>query len=259
MGLKVVLIEDEPSIARHIQRILTELEREISVIEHLTNVEDAILWLRRNMARCDLIFSDIRLSDGLSFEIFKKVPLIKPIIFITAYEEYALEAFNTNGIHYVVKPFEKKDINAAIEKFDLLITGNKNLSYENKMLSLIELLEAKRPVSYKKAYLVKFRDRLIPVPVKDIAWFTTKNDVVYAQTFENKTYIIESTLERVYAEISPEDFYRASRQFIVNRSSITDMNFYFQGRLIINVLPASEERILVSKAKVNSFKKWLNL
>lgn len=257
MGLKIVIIEDEPTIARHLRRILKELDKDITVLETLSSVSDSIKWLDQNMESCDLIFTDIRLSDGLSFEIYKQIKPSIPLIFITAYEEYALEAFQANGIHYVVKPFEKNDIQKAVEKYGMLTTSSQNLFNEEKLMDLVGRLGSYNEANYKKAYLVHYQNKLIPIAVDSIAWFHTEQDIVYARTFENKTYIIDTTLERVFSEISPNNFFRANRQFIVNRNAIKDIDFYFHGRLILNVAPSAEEKIIVSKAKVPSLKNWM--
>lgn len=262
MALNIVIIEDEPAIARHIKKILESHDSSFQILTILSDVKEGILWLQNNENTYDLIFSDIQLADGLSFEIFEAVKPTKPIIFITAYEEYTLQAFNTNGIHYVVKPFQKEDIIKAMEKYDVLTTNGRtsmeNTFNEEKLKSLIDTLSSIDRTQFKKAYLVHYQNKLIPIKTEDIAWFYTENDVVYAQTNTNKLYTIESTLERIFVEISPVDFFRANRQFIINRTSIKDIDFYFNGRLIINVIPSAKEKVIVSKAKVPAFKKWMD-
>jgi len=257
MGLKVIIVEDEPSIARHLERILINLGEDVIILNIFGTVEETVSWLENHMEECDLIFSDIQLSDGLSFEIFKQILPTKPIIFITAYEEYTMDAFQTNGIHYVVKPFEKHDIVKAVEKYKLLTSTGPTFISEERLASMIARLSSGPSSNYKKAYLVHFKNKLIPVNVTDIAWFYTENEIVYAQTYNNKTYTIESTLERIFSEISPIDFYRANRQFIVGRDCIRDIDFYFHGRLIMNVVPSPDKKIVVSKAKVQDLKKWI--
>lgn len=256
MSLNVIIIEDEPSIARHLQRILTKTE-DVEVLKTLDTVEDSIAWLTTNMEKCDVIFSDIQLLDGLSFEIFKRVPPTKPIIFITAYEEYTLEAFQTNGIHYIVKPFEADDVSKALEKYRILMGNTTSGIDEQRLNAVMQSLSIGNPLNYKQAYLVHFQNKLIPIKVEDIAWFYTENEVVYARTFKNKSYTIESTLERVSSEISPVSFFRANRQFILNRNAVQDIDFYFNGRLVVNAVPATDEKIIVSKAKVPEFKNWI--
>ncbi|MEM8507244.1 MAG: LytTR family DNA-binding domain-containing protein [Bacteroidota bacterium] len=258
MSIRAIIIEDEPSIARHLERILLESDKEIVVSRVLGSIEDAVSWLGQHKETCDLIFSDIRLADGLSFEIYKQIPPTQPIIFITAFEEYTLEAFRTNGIHYVVKPFEEQDIINAIEKYEVLTAPKKGIVDEGTLTALIASLGERHSTNYKKAYLVHYQNKLIPVNVDDIAWLYTEHDVVYAQTFKNKTYTLEATLERIGSEISPVQFFRANRQFIVNKRAIRDIDFYFHGRLIVNVDPMPDHKIIVSKAKVPQFKQWMS-
>ncbi|MEM6893214.1 MAG: LytTR family DNA-binding domain-containing protein [Bacteroidota bacterium] len=256
MNLKVVIIEDEPSIARHLNRILTNT-KEVEVLNTLDTVEDSIAWLDTHMDQCDVIFSDIQLLDGLSFEIFEQVIPTKPIIFITAFEQYTLNAFQTNGIHYVIKPFDAEDISKALDKYRVLTARTTGSVNQEKLHAVMQSLNLGNPLNYKQAYLVHFQNKLIPIQVEDIAWFYTENEIVYARTFKNKSYTIESTLERISSEISPVSFFRANRQYVLHRNAIHDIDFYFHGRLIVNVTPSTDEKIVVSKAKAAEFKNWI--
>ncbi len=259
MGLRVVIIEDEPAIARHLERLLKEINDQHEIIQVIDNVESGKQWFQENPGAFDLIFSDIQLLDGTSFEIFITAEPRKPIIFITAYEEYTLEAFNTNGIYYIIKPFQKEDIGKAIDKFELLTlkTDNPNGVDLSKLMPLMESW-AKGNANYRKAYLVHFQNKLIPIKTEEIAWFYTENEVVYVSTFNAKKYILDTTLERLVSELSPVDFTRANRQFIINRAAIRDIDFYFNGRLVVNVNPPHQQKVIISKAKVSAFKKWLH-
>lgn len=262
MGLNIVIIEDEPSIARHLKRILEGFDDGYNILTVISSVEEGLYWLSDENHSYDLIFSDIQLTDGLSFEIFEKTVPRKPIIFITAYEEYTLEAFNTNGIHYVIKPFQKEDIKRALDKYELLMSNNKSSSEnhidQDKLQAIINSFSSMHPKNNKKAYLVHYQNKLIPVKTEEIAWFYTEDEIVYAQVFKGKMYTIGSTLEKIFKEISHADFFRVSRQFIVNRNAIRDIDFYFNGRLIVNVQPSAQEKIIVSKAKVPALKQWID-
>ncbi len=258
MGLRIVIIEDEPAISRHLQRLLEEIDDANQIVQVIDNVQTGISWFLDNDGLFDLILSDIQLLDGTSFEIFEKVQPKKPIIFVTAYEEYTLEAFNTNGIYYIIKPFQKDDIAKALEKYSLLTTdGNIARVDITKLQTLMDSL-AKSNSKYKKAYLVHYQNKLIPIKTEDIAWFYTENEIVYVNTFRGKQYTLDTSLERISSELSPSDFIRANRKFILSRAAIKDIDFYFHGRLIVNVIPAAEQHIIVSKAKVPVFKKWMN-
>jgi len=259
MELRIVIIEDEPAISRHLKRLLKEINDHYKVVHVIDNVKAGKQWFLDNSEAYDLIFSDIQLLDGTSFEIFIATQPVKPIIFITAYEEYTLEAFNTNGIYYIIKPFQKDDIIKALDKYKLLTrkTSEPDAIDISKLKPLMESW-AKTNSNFRKAYLVHYQNKLVPIKTEEIAWFFTENEVVYASTFKAKKYVLDATLERVASELSPVDFIRANRQFIINRAAIRDIDFYFNGRLIVNVEPAPQQQVLISKAKVSSFKRWMD-
>ncbi|WP_437397792.1 LytR/AlgR family response regulator transcription factor [Flagellimonas lutimaris] len=256
MSINIAIIEDEPAIARNLEFTLKELNPEIQVLNKMDSVKSSVDWLQENMDACDLLFMDIRLTDGLSFDIFKTIKPSVPVIFITAYDHYALEAFKVNGLDYILKPFERDEVANALQKFrdarGIKSTGN------DKIQELLNYLQTNENKSYREAYLVHFQNKLIPLPVEKIHWFFTEQEVVYAHTSDGKKYIIDSTLDKILAEISPKLFYRANRQFIVQRWAVKDIDFYFNGRLIINVESRPHEKIIVSKAKAPEFKKWLD-
>ncbi|GLB50284.1 LytR/AlgR family response regulator transcription factor [Neptunitalea lumnitzerae] len=258
MKLKVVIIEDEPANVRNLEYLLKDISVDISIMHVLGSVKDAINWLPNNLEAIDLLFMDIRLTDGISFEILKKVEVSKPIIFATAYEEYALEAFNTHGIAYILKPYDKADIESALAKFASLTTA----SITNEFLSqdvLKQVLSQLQPEqSYKKSFLVHYQNKLVPVATDSIVWFYSKNEIVKACTKTGKQYVIEDTLEHIYTLLQPTDFFRANRQFILHRDSIDSIDFYFNGRLLVKTTPTTEEQIIISKAKASIFKSWLD-
>ncbi len=256
MPINIAIIEDEPVIARNLEFTLKELEPEIQVLNKMDSVKSSVAWLQENMDACDVLFMDIRLTDGLSFDIFKTIKPSVPIIFITAYDHYALEAFKVNGLDYILKPFERVEVANALEKFRE--TRGHKLPGNDKIQELLNYLQTNENKSYREAYLVHYQNKLIPLPVDKIHWFFTEQEVVYAHTSDGKKYIIDSTLDKIMTEISPKRFYRANRQFIVQRWAVKDIDFYFNGRLIINVEPKPYEKIIVSKAKAPEFKNWLD-
>ena len=256
MSINIAIIEDEPAIARNLEFTLKELNPEIQVLNKMDSVKSSVDWLQENMDACDLLFMDIRLTDGLSFDIFKIIKPSVPVIFITAYDHYALEAFKVNGLDYILKPFERDEVANALQKFKDT-RGIKSTS-NDKIQELLNYLQINENKSYRGAYLVHFQNKLIPLPVEKIHWFFTEQEVVYAHTSDGKKYIIDSTLDKILGEISPKLFYRANRQFIVQRWAVKDIDFYFNGRLIINVEPRPHEKIIVRKAKAPEFKKWLD-
>ena len=255
--MKIAIIEDEPKIAESLKLILMEIDSSISVMKTLSSVKSSVEWLRVNQSSCDLLFMDINLTDGLSFEIFNQIESNTPIVFVTAYDQYALDAFTVNGVDYVLKPFDKTKIKQSLKKFEgLTQTGSNPISAES-LQHLLEVVVSKTITNKRKSYLVYHKDKLIPLSVDDISWFYKSNQVTYACTISNKKYIIDDALDKIQNEVSSVNFYRANRQFIVSKNAIENIAIYFNGRLIVNILPKPNEKILVSKAKATDFKNWL--
>mgnify|MGYP000556570119 FL=1 len=247
MALRVAIIEDEPATARNLRHMLQDIAPEVEVLTILPGVAESVAWLNTNMQQCELLFMDVRLSDGLSFEIFSQVHVTLPVIFITAYDDYALQAFKANGIDYILKPFDESELKQSLQKYNRL-----------RDHSNIQQLAAQFK-TYKQSFLVHNRDKLIPLLASNISWFYTANELVYAGTADNKQYIIDFTMEQLQQQLDPGVFFRANRQFIVQRSAIQEVDFYFNGRLALKVHPAAKEQILISKARVPEFKNWMNV
>ena len=257
--MKIAIIEDEPKIAESLKLILMEIDSSISVMKILSSVKSSVEWLRVNQSRCDLLFMDINLTDGLSFEIFNQIESNTPIVFVTAYDQYALDAFKVNGVDYILKPFDKTKIKQSLKKFKSLTrTGSNPISAES-LQHLLEVVASKTITNKRKSYLVYHQDKLIPLAVDDISWFYKSNKVTYACTISNKKYVIDDVLDKIQNEVSSENFYRANRQFIVSKNAIENIAIYFNGRLIVNILPKPDEKIIVSKAKATDFKNWLSM
>jgi two-component system response regulator LytT len=255
--LKVVIVEDEPATARNLAGLLQRFDDAIKIEVILSGVEDSAEWFGLAENQYDLVFMDIRLSDGLSFEIFKRVKIDKAVIFVTAYNDYAIQAFKNNGIDYILKPFDETEVEQALNKFNNLVLRAEKQQEVEKLEQLIEQLSTGKP-QYKRSFLVHFRDKLIPLETINIAWFYTSNEIVYAQTNDNRQYVVDFTMEQLEQQVDGSQFYRANRQFIVNRKCITEVAFYFNGRLIVKIKPEPPENIIVSKARVPEFKTWMN-
>ncbi|WP_412469278.1 LytR/AlgR family response regulator transcription factor [Pedobacter sp. KLB.chiD] len=252
--LRIVLIEDEPVTARHLARILEHFDRKLVVVSMLTSVSEAVAWFSSNEYAYDLVFMDIRLADGLSFEIFKQAPVNRAVIFVTAYNDYAIEAFKNNGIDYILKPFDEQEIALALQKFETLVMPYGEMEKFDQFLKQFQ----SSIKSYKRSFLVHYRDKLVPVETTKIAWFYTKNEVVYGHTSDSRQYLMDYTMEQLEQQLDPKLFFRANRQFIINRNAIAEVDFYFNGRLSVKVSPEPSEHILVSKARVPEFKGWMN-
>ncbi|WP_343673863.1 LytTR family DNA-binding domain-containing protein [Chitinophaga sp.] len=247
MALRIAIIEDEPATARNLRHMLQDIAPEVEVLTILPGVAESVAWLNDNMQQCELLFMDVRLSDGLSFDIFSQVNVTLPVIFVTAYDDYALQAFKANGIDYILKPFDETELKQSLQKYNRLRDNSK-----------VQQLAAQFK-TYKQSFLVHNRDKLIPLSAGNIAWFYTANELVYAGTADNKQYIIDFTMEQLQQQLDPAVFFRANRQFIVQRSAIQEVDFYFNGRLALKVHPAPKEQILISKARVPEFKNWMNV
>lgn len=258
MSLRVAIIEDEPATARNLRAMLQDTVPDSEVLAILGGVAEAAAWLGDHMHACDLLFMDIRLSDGLSFDIFTKINVTLPVIFITAYDDYALQAFKANGIDYILKPVDEEDLKTAITKFKRLRQPLAGTSGYEVLLKMAASMQ-ERPVSYKQSFLVHSRDKLVPLHATQISWFYTANELVYAGTTDNRQFTIDFTLEQLQQQLDPTAFYRANRQFIVQRAAIQEVDFYFNGRLLLKVNPPAKEQILISKARVPEFKQWMNM
>ena len=256
--MKIAIIEDEPKIAESLKLILMEIDPSISVMKILSSVKSSVEWLRVNQSSCDLLFMDINLTDGLSFEIFNQIESNTPIVFLTAYDQYALDAFKVNGVDYILKPFDKTKIKQSLKKFKSLTQTGSNPTNAESLQHLLEVIASKTITNKRKSYLVYHQDKLIPLAVDDISWFYKSNQVTYACTISKKKYVIDDALDKIQNEVSSVNFYRANRQFIVSKNAIENISIYFNGRLIVNILPKPDEKIIVSKAKATDFKKWLS-
>ena len=251
-ALRILIIEDEPINARNLAFLLKEQESTTEIVGTLPSVAASIAWFG-NGNTCDLIFMDIQLTDGLSFEIFEHVAITQPVVFVTAYDEYALRAFQTMGIDYILKPYAGEDVSRALKKFRDLLQPAPDVR-----LLLQTLHELKQEKEYRKSFLVHHRNKLIPVPAESIAWFYTKEEVMHACTKTKQQYFIEHTLEELQQLLDPELFFRANRQFIVQRNCIQEVDFYFNGRLLLQMNPPTPEHALISKARVPEFRRWMS-
>jgi two-component system response regulator LytT len=253
--IRTVIVEDEGVTARNLIRLLGEIDETVEVLKTLSSVVEAVEWFNQPENTYDLIFMDIRLADGLSFDVFKQSNIVKPVIFVTAYNDYALMAFKNNGIGYILKPFDEIEVSNALTKYKnwMVNPSGEVPQFEDLMMQIGSLVK-----SYKKSFLVHYREKLIPVETAKIAWFYTANEIVYACTCDDQQYVMEFTMEQLEQQLTPDLFFRANRQFIVNRKAITEVGFYFNGRLSVKLKPETSEHVLISKARVPEFKKWMN-
>ena len=251
--MKVIIIEDEISAVENMKFILNEIDPQIEILAELESVEDSVNWLSENDAP-DLAFLDIQLSDGLSFEIFEKVEVTFPVVFTTAFNDFAIKAFKVNSIDYILKPIKSKDVAFAIDKFNK-ITGSNNK--QNELISSIMNAFRTQSEDIKKNILVKKFDGIIPLPIEKIAFIHIDLGIVTAYNFEGDKHILQENLDELEGRLSTSYFFRANRQCIISKKAITEANHYFGGKLKLKTEPAASFEILISKAKVKRFKNWL--
>ena len=254
--MKTIIIEDEKPAARLLQRKLEKLNIQVAVMLH--SVQEALDWFSKN-EHPDLIFLDIQLSDGLSFEIFEKVEIKSAVIFTTAYDEYALRAFKLNSIDYLLKPIDEDDLEIAVAKFKSLLPKQtlqqQSLGIDFEQIK--KMLTNPFEKNYKKRFTVKIGQHLKVIAIDEIECFFSENKGTYLHTFDNRNYLIECTLELLEQELDPADFFRISRKFIIPLKSIKEIVLYSNSRLKVILPSFKEEEVVVSREKVSDFKNWI--
>jgi DNA-binding LytR/AlgR family response regulator len=250
--MNVLIIEDEKPAARRLSRLLSEKGLEVATMLH--SVEESVDWFQKN-PHPDLIFLDIQLSDGLSFEIFDIIEVNSAIIFTTAYDEYALQAFKLNSIDYLLKPIDSEELEKALEQYRNLKQPQKKLSldFDDIKKLLVNPLERE----YKKRFTARVGQHIKIINAEEIECFYSENKGTYAYTSEGRNYLLDITLEQLENELEPEIFFRVSRKFYVNISHIKDIISYTNSRLKIALNRFSEQEIIVSRERVRDFKLWL--
>ena len=251
--MKAVIIEDESVAAQALQLLIQDIDPDMEVGTVLQTIEESVEWFEENPMP-DLVFMDIHLADGSSFAIFDKVEITCPIIFTTAYDEYALKAFEVNSIDYLLKPINKADLERALNKYQHLTTGSNDSGKASLEALLAQMGGLKK--KYKTCFLIPERDRLIPLAVSNIAYFFIDTKTVKAIAMDGHTYYLNQTLDDIMAQLDPEVFFRANRQFIISRDAIKDLSIWFGNKLAVNLNVPVPEKIIVSKARVGEFKTW---
>lgn len=248
--MKLLIIEDETAAAMNLRSILNTVTPDAEIVDVIDTVVDSIEWFENNPMP-DLVFMDIQLSDSESFKIFDKVKISCPIVFTTAYDQYALKAFEVNSIDYLLKPINEHAVRRAVDKWHAL-TGADRSEYAARVDSMVAEQKASR-----QSFLVRFRDKLIPLGQDEIAYCYTSEEKVYAFGYNGERYPLEYTLEALQGMLNPARFYRANRQFIIARDAVADISVWFGSRLSVNLKMETPEKIIVSKARVPEFKQWL--
>ena len=250
--MNIIIIEDEKPAARLLERKIKKMGYFITCLLH--SVEESLLWFQNN-SHPDLIFLDIQLSDGLSFEIFEKIDIKSAVIFTTAYDEYALRAFKLNSIDYLLKPIDEEELATAISKFanQFQVNSVSNLDFEAIKRMLVN------PISkeYRKRFSVKIGQQIKVIDVTDIECLYSENKGTYIHTSDNRDYLIDSSLEVVVAELNPNDFFRISRKYIIPLQSVKEIQVYSNSRLKISLPTYKADEVIVARERVSDFKEWL--
>jgi len=255
--LKVLIIEDEKPAADKLQRTILKYDNTIQILGPIDNIKAAVSYLKDNLNDVDLLFLDIRLIDGESFSIFEQIEINKPVIFTTAYDEYALQAFKLNSIDYVLKPYTFDDIERAINKFHKIYdsrTDSKQLPFD---VSILEKLLLQNQNQYKTRFVVRKGEKIKAIETSDIKLFYADDRDVYLVSTDGRRYSVNNKLEEICKLIDPTKFFRVNRTFLVQFGSINEIIAYSNSRLKLDVGFKYDKDIIVSRDKVNDFKKWM--
>lgn len=256
--MRVLIIEDEIPAVDNLIRLLKEYNPKIEVVGKANSIQKAVEWLSEYAGRLDLIFMDIQLGDGLSFDIFKLIEIRSPVIFITAYHQYAIDAFKVNGIDYLLKPLNYEALFASMKKMERLKEQFAPQSQADQLLAITQTLSQLSSKNYKNRFMVKVGEHIRSVPVEDISLFYAEGRTAYLITNQAKKFIIDHKLESLEEMLDPAHFFRVNRSFILNIRAIREVLVYSGSRLKIILDQETKEEIIVSREKVNEFKSWFD-
>ena len=249
---RVVIVEDETAAVVNLRSMLSAVAADVEVVAVLESVEESVEYFS-NRPSADIVFMDIHLADGDSFHIFKRVNIDIPIIFTTAYDEYALDAFKVNSVDYLLKPYKEEELRRALDKLHRLTTVEREQSQKSR-----EHLAASMQGAQLQTMLVRYKDKIVPVNMEEVAFFYTFAERVSLTTLKGDSYPVDKSLEALQQQLSEEKFFRANRQFIISRSAVKDIAVWFGSRLALNLVVDTPERIIISQARVPEFKQWLS-
>ena len=250
--MKILIIEDEAIAAERLEKILVEIMPGINVLGKLGSVKESVKWLRLNSA--DLIFLDIQLSDGISFSIFEQIEVRTPVIFTTAYDQYAIKAFQLNSISYLLKPIRKEELRESLQKYNALKSAF-SIDFESLLSSIHN-----KPPEYRKRFLIQIGEKFRKIDTEGIAYFFALDGSVYLKVFDGNTYPVDLTIDNLELSVDPSIFFRINRKYLVNISSIEKMNAWSRSRIKLTLKPAPEDALdtIVSIDRAVDFKKWMN-
>lgn len=252
--IEILIIEDEPRAASHLSRVLNESGEEIKICSIVESIDEATSYLKEN-GEPSLIISDIQLSDGLSFEIFDQVKVENPVIFVTAYDQYAIEAFRSNGIDYLLKPVSPEDVVKALDKFKRFTNhekGDKKLDYG----SLAALISGKSN-DYKSRFMIKVGEKIKSIGIEEVDYFYSLDKATFLRTKADRNFVLDYSLEQVVEMLDPKEFFRINRKYIIKIDAIKEIVQWSNSRYKV-VLDGTDEDVLVARERVKDFKNWLD-
>ena len=251
--MNVLIVEDEQPAARQLTKLLKQINVAINVVDTLDSVEATVAWLNTFEAP-DAIFLDIQIADGLSFDIFRQVKITSPVVFTTAFDQYAIKAFRVNAIDYLLKPIDTDELTTVVQK--IRNATNREQNYTPDIFKdLIE--QFSKPTHYRERFLVKTGQTFLPIEAGDVAYFFSEDSLTHLVTVQNKKHLLENTLDELEAVIHPQKFFRINRKIVVGFSAIQKISPHFNGRLKLELSPAYCEETFVARERVSDFKMWL--
>ncbi|NML22322.1 response regulator transcription factor [Pseudoflavitalea sp. G-6-1-2] len=251
--MKIVIVEDEIKAAKSLAALIGQLRPDWQITAQLQSVETAIGYFSKDHST-DLVFMDVQLADGISFDIFKSVKLACPVIFCTAYGEYAMDAIKANGIDYILKPFSKEDLQKAIERVEAL----GNFFQRNNQTDLSILFSKIGKEEGKKSFLVFQNNKYVTIPTDQIAFFFSRNESTQIMSFQKQTYAVQQSLDQLQEQLATSQFYRLNRQYIINFSAVKEVEHYYGRKLLVHLQVPAPDDLLIGKEKSTAFLSWLS-
>ena len=253
--MKILIIEDEPQAAQRLEALVLSLLDDVTILGKLDSIKKAVDWFKKNEALPDVVLMDIQLADGISFQIFDQCEVKSPIIFTTAYDEYALRAFKVNSIDYILKPVDKEELNAALKKVTARTRSETDIA---QLLRNVGETVKQLTKNYKSRFMIKVGEHLKAIQVNHIWFFHSHDKVTFCTTDENRSFILDYSVEQLETLINPDRYFRINRKYLVSADSIQDIISFSNSRLRLVLKGSSDKDVIVARERVQEFKDWLN-